>query len=503
MTKNFLLTLFGYHFVNFYLKVAYGFGNFYSKVAYGFGKFCIFASVIEVIMYKREIMAQLRGWAERKRRKPLVLRGARQVGKTTVVEEFGKEFDSFISLNLEKEDADIFRRYKNVGEVWQYVCLKHHITQDRDKRTLLFIDEIQEVPEAVAMLRYFYEELPWVYVIAAGSRLQVLTKKRISFPVGRVEYLTLRPFSFVEYLEAKGYADWAESVRDLKAHDILHKDLISEFNKYALIGGMPEAVSEYVETDDIERLSPIFNSLVKGYTEDVGKFVRKEEQARILQHILSTAWKSAAQTITFDKFGESRYSSRQIHGAMNILEKAYLLSLDYPVTSTSLPALPAKRRSPKLIMLDSGLTNYVAGIQLEYLQNKDMEDTWRGRAAEQIVAQELKPVLDRHFKEEQCFWVRDKNGSTAEVDFIWPSMTGIIPIEVKSGTNAHLRSIHSFVDNSRQHVVAVRVWSGGFSIQDLHTPAPENRPFKLINLPFYYVGQLDKVLDHIEMIPVE
>ena len=390
-------------------------------------------------MYKREIMAQLRGWAGRKKRKPLVLRGARQVGKTTLVEEFGKEFDSFISLNLEKDDAEVFRRFKTAPEVWQYVCLKHHIT--------------------------------------------------------------LRPFSFVEYLEAKGYDDWAESVRGLNAHTLLHEDLTSEFNRYALIGGMPEAVSEYVETSDIERLSPIFNSLVKGYTEDAGKFVRKEEQSRILQHILSTAWKSAAQTITFDKFGESSYSSKQIHGAMNILEKAYLLSLDYPVTSTSLPALPAKRRSPKLIMLDSGLTNYVAGIQLEYLQNKDLQDTWRGRAAEQIVAQELKPVLDRHYKEEQCFWMRDKAGTTAEVDFIWPSMTGIVPIEVKSGTNAHLRSIHSFVNNSDQDVVAVRVWSGGFFIQDLHTPAPENKQFKLINLPFYYVGQLDRVLEHIETIP--
>ena len=386
-------------------------------------------------------MAQLRGWAGRKKRKPLVLRGARQVGKTTLVEEFGKEFDSFISLNLEKDDAEVFRRFKTAPEVWQYVCLKHHIT--------------------------------------------------------------LRPFSFVEYLEAKGYDDWAESVRGLNAHTLLHEDLTWEFNRYALIGGMPEAVSEYVETSDIERLSPIFNSLVKGYTEDAGKFVRKEEQSRILQHILSTAWKSAAQTITFDKFGESSYSSKQIHGAMNILEKAYLLSLDYPVTSTSLPALPAKRRSPKLIMLDSGLTNYVAGIQLEYLQNKDLQDTWRGRAAEQIVAQELKPVLDRHYKEEQCFWMRDKAGTTAEVDFIWPSMTGIVPIEVKSGTNAHLRSIHSFVNNSDQDVVAVRVWSGGFFIQDLHTPAPENKQFKLINLPFYYVGQLDRVLEHIEMIPVE
>lgn len=456
----------------------------------------------ETVMYKREIIVQLREWAGRKRRKPLVLRGARQVGKTTIVEEFGKEFDFFISLNLEKEDSEVFRRFKTAQEVWQYVCLKNHVIRDTSMRILLFIDEIQEVPEAVAMLRYFYEDLPWVYVIAAGSRLQVLTKKRISFPVGRVEYLTLRPFSFVEYLEAKGDSDWAESVRCLKAHGLLHEDLMSEFNRYALIGGMPEAVSEYIETGDIERLSPIFNSLVKGYTEDVGKFVRKEDQARVLQHVLLTAWNSAAQTITFDKFGESSYSSKQIHGAMNLLEKAYLLSLDYPVTSTSLPALPAKRRSPKLIMLDSGLTNYVAGIQLEYLQNRNLQDTWRGRAAEQIVAQELKPVLDRHFKEEQCFWMRDKAGTTAEVDFIWPSMSGIVPIEVKSGTNAHLRSIHSFVNNCCQPVVAVRVWSGPFSIQNLHTPTPDSIPFKLINLPFYYVGQLDKVLANMDLIPM-
>lgn len=454
-------------------------------------------------MYRRDIIVQLREWANKKRRKPLVLRGARQVGKTTLVEEFGKEFDAFISLNLEKNDVEIFRRFQTAEEIWQYLCLKNHMTQDRGKRILLFIDEIQEEPSAVAMLRYFYEDMPWIYVIAAGSRLQVLTRKHVSFPVGRVEYLTLRPFSFVEYLEAKGLLDWAESVRKLSAHEILHEDLIAEFNRYALVGGMPEAVSEYIETGDIERLSPIFNSLIKGYGEDAGKFVRKEEQARILQHVLTTSWNCAAQTVTFEKFGESRYTSKQIHSAMNILEKAYLLSLDYPVTSTTLPALPAKRRSPKLVMLDSGLTNFAAGIQIEYLQNRDLADTWRGRAAEQIVAQELKPAMDRHFRESQNFWMRDKAGTSAEVDFIWQDASRIVPIEVKSGTNAHLRSIHAFVNNSRQPVTAVRVWSGNFSIQELHTPAPDSIPFQLINLPFYYVGQIDTVLAGKDDIPKE
>ena len=122
-------------------------------------------------MYNRELISQLREWRHKSHRKPLVLRGARQVGKTTLVEQFSKEFDSFIYLNLERDDADIFRRFTKVEDVWQYICLKNHITQDKEKQVLLFIDEIQEEPAAVAMLRYFYEILPWVYVIAAGSRL--------------------------------------------------------------------------------------------------------------------------------------------------------------------------------------------------------------------------------------------------------------------------------------------------------------------------------------------
>ena len=198
--------------------------------------------------------------------------------------------------------------------------------------------------------------------------------------------------------------------------------------------------------------------------------------------------------ISFSGFGNSNYTSTQIHDGMDLLERAYLLSLDYPVTSTSAPALPATRRSPKLIMVDTGLTNFLAGIQLEYLQNKELLDTWRGRAAEHIVAQELRVVLDRHYREQQYFWIRDKKGSTAEVDFVWQEGTDIIPIEVKAGTNSHLRSLHTFVNNSDGHVVAVRIWSGPLSIQDIETPAPDKKPFRLINLPFYYVGQLDKVL---------
>lgn len=447
-------------------------------------------------MYERELMTEIRKWGAKPTRKPLVIRGARQVGKSTLIREYGKEFEGFIEVNLElSEDAEIFLKSDNVKEIWQYLCLKNHVVSDVGKRMLLFIDEIQEVPQAVALLRYFYEKMPWLHVITAGSRLQNLLKKKVSFPVSRVEYLNLRPFSFMEYLNAVEGSEWCDMVRGLRVPPIMHDHLIGIFNRYALVGGMPEVVSEYASYHDIERLSPIYNSLLKGYNEDAEKYSDREEQVRIIRHILDTAWLSAAETITFAKFGSSNYSSSQIHDAMDLLERAYLLTLDYPVTSTSVPAIPSKQRSPKLIMVDSGVTNFVAGIQIEYLQNKELLDTWRGRAAEQIVAQELKVVADKSYKEKQYYWVRDKNGTKAEIDFIWQFGAQMIPIEVKAGTNSHLRSLHSFVNNCEHPVTALRFWSGEFFVQEASTPAPHSRPYRLVNVPFYYLGQLQEILN--------
>ena len=446
-------------------------------------------------MFTRIAIKQLRQWSERSPHKPLVIRGARQVGKSTLVREFGKEFDVFIEVNLElSEDAEIFTRTDDVLEIWQFLCLRNHVVSDPKKRMLLFIDEIQEVPQAVALLRYFFEKMPWLYVITAGSRLQSLLKNRVSFPVARVEYLNLRPFSFMEYLNAAEGEPWCEMVRQLEVSPIMHNQFISHFNLYALIGGMPEVISNYLQYHDIERLSPIFNSLLKGYNEDVERYAKNEEQVRVIRHLLDTAWFSAAEAIAMNNFGNSSYSSKQVHDALDCLERAYILSLDYPITATSAPAIPAMRRAPKLIMVDSGITNFVVGIQIEYLQNKDLLDTWRGRAAEQIVAQELRVLQDEKFQEKQFYWVRDKKGTTAEIDFIWQQNAQTIPIEVKTGLHSHLRSLHSFVNMADRHVTAVRFWSGEFSVQDTFTPEPERRPYRLINVPFYYISQLEAIL---------
>lgn len=444
-------------------------------------------------MIYRQLTQQLEEWSKRSNRKPLVLRGARQVGKTTLVDEFSKNYEIYIKLNLElSTDAKVFTFSDDVEEIYQYLCIQKRIMVDPSKRTLLFIDEIQNEPKAVELLRYFYEKMPWLHIIAAGSRLQTLIKQRISFPVGRVEYMSLRPCSFLEYLNAIGQEPLADMIRQQKVSPIYHDMLIEHFNRYTLIGGMPEVLDEYANHQDITQLSPIYRSLLDSYNEDVEKYARNSNQVKVVRHLLTHGWAEAGQTITFNKFGGSNYTSKEVHEALEVLQKAFLLNLDYPVIASKAPTSPALTRQPKLIWLDSGIMNFSVGIQTEYLQNKSLLDVWKGHAAEQIVAQELRIVLDRNYRNEQYFWTRDKKGSTAEVDFVWQYQTDIIPIEVKSGTNAHLRSLHSFVSQPDTTDVAVRVWPGPYSIDEVTAPA--GKTFRLINLPFYYVGIIDQVL---------
>ena len=415
------------------------------------------------------------------------------MGKTTLVDEFSKQYDVYLKLNLEKsEDAEIFSKSDNVKEIFQYICLQKNVVVDKSKLTLLFIDEIQNVPKAVGLLRYFYEELPWIHIIAAGSRLQTLIKQRISFPVGRVEYLSLRPCTFLEYLDAVGKSALAQIIKDLEVPSLCHEMLMNQFNRYTLVGGMPEALVEYAKNEDVTQLAPIYRSLLDGYNEDVEKYARNDSQVKVIRHLLTHGWAEAGQNITFARFGGSNYASKEVHEALELMQKAFLLNLDYPITAVKAPAIPALTRQPKLIWVDTGIMNFSVDIQMEYLRNSSLMDVWKGHAAEQIVAQELRVVLDRNYRNEQYFWVREKRGSSAEVDFVWQHQAQILPIEVKSRTNAHLRSLHSFMSQPDAPDTAIRIWPGEYGIDEVVSPTGHS--FRLINLPFYYVGMLDEIL---------
>jgi predicted AAA+ superfamily ATPase len=448
-------------------------------------------------MIPRKLLTNLRQWAQKKNRKPLVIRGARQVGKTTLVKEFAKEFDEFVMLNLERaDDKRIFEIAETPQQVMELLRLTrlHTEASATASRILLFIDEIQSEPKAIGMLRYFYEDMPELFVIAAGSRLQELFKTGVSFPVGRVEYISMRPCSFDEFLYGIGEGQLAEMVNNVAVPQLLHEHLCQLFQTYALVGGMPEVVAEYADTRSVSALNPLYRGLLQSYDEDVEKYASTQQQVAVLRHLLRSGWNYAGQTISFAGFGGSAYNSTAVHQAFELLEKAFLVSLDYPTTSVKAPLQPSLTRWPKLVWLDSGLVNFSAGIQVEYLSNKSLADVWRGHAAEQIVGQELWPVLDKNYVDQQCFWVRDKKGSTAEVDFAYPMQGKIIPIEVKSGANSHLRSLQSYMNNEGASMLGVRVWPGQFSVDDVKVQESQ-ATYRLVNVPFYLVGQLDKILE--------
>lgn len=441
-------------------------------------------------MFKRKIEASLSAWAEKDNRKPLILRGARQVGKTTVVRQFGTQFENFLSVNLEKEEARmLFEGTDDVRKLLEILFLYCNVKRTPG-RTLLFIDEIQASPKAVSLLRYFYEELPEIYVIAAGSLLENMLDKHVSLPVGRVEYLALYPCSFVEFLYATGEDRFVEMVENATLPDVFHTRLMQLFTTYALLGGMPEVVARFASGTDIVSLSDTYSQLLNAYKNDVEKYAGNNTQAAVIRYILEEGWSYAAQTITLGGFAQSAYKARETGEAFRTLEKALLLELVYPTINTVLPATSDLKRAPKLIWLDIGLVNYAAEIQKEYLLSKDLNDTWRGMAAEQIVAQELK-ALSNEVGKKRRFWVRAKKGSTSEVDFIYVFEGNIIPIEVKSGHNAHLKSLHQFM-NEAPHDIAVRIWSGNFSIDPVTTN--EGKSFRLLNLPFYMIAALPGLL---------
>jgi len=444
-------------------------------------------------MFKRNIISKLEKWAAKSRRKPLIIRGSRQVGKTTLVDIFAENFDNYLYLNFEKNPSamDLFTKEQEVGDLLAEIFLfcNKEITPGK---TLLFIDEIQNSKTAIMKLRYFYEaKLDDLYVIAAGSLLETMLKKKISFPVGRVEYLAVRPCVFNEFLQAVGETQLEKALLNHKIPEALHTKAMNLFNTFALIGGMPEIVSDYAENKNFVGLDSIYESLLISYRDDVEKYARNETMSNVIRYILQTGWNFAAQRITLGNFGGSSYKSREMGEAFRTLEKTCILELCHPTTDTLIPLSKDLKRSPKLFWLDCGLVNYAANVQKEVFGAADILDAWRGKIAKQIVAQEML-ALDSRVTNQRNFWVRNKKDSDAEVDFVLQYDSKIIPIEVKSGHNAKLRSLHLFMEEA-PHDIAVRIWSQPFSVDEVFTQT--GKKFKLINLPFYYIGVLEEILN--------
>jgi len=442
------------------------------------------------MIINRWISTKLLDWKNRSNRKPLVLRGARQVGKTTIIKAFSKQFKHSIFINLEKpKDLRYFTTYDEVKLIIESLFITHNIDISELNNTLLFIDEIQESPKAIHLLRYFHEEYPELFVIAAGSLLEFAIKKVKSFPVGRVEYLYLHPLNFEEFLGAINHKIALKHLRSTPVNLSAHNILLELFNTYTILGGMPEVVKTYVETGSFTGLSRIYESIWSTYQNDVEKYTSNTTTRQVIKHIMGTAHLYIDDRIKFQNFGNSNYRSREVGEAFRNLEDAKIIQIIYPTTDIEVPIKPDLKKSPRLQFLDTGLVVHTLGIQAEMLGLNDLSRTFKGAIIPHIITQELLSLNSERYNKPH-FWVREKT-SSSEVDLVYAYKDKVVPIEIKSGTTGSLKSLHQFIEQSKHHY-AIRVYGGEFKIEAAKTP--NKVPYVLMNLPYYLGSRLKEYI---------
>ncbi|MBI4411705.1 MAG: ATP-binding protein [Deltaproteobacteria bacterium] len=429
----------------------------------------------------RNIEQKLKVWKESERRKPLILKGARQVGKSYTVEKFGREnFQNCVIANFEKQKmlADIFSGDLHIPAILQRLEVLLNTRID-PARTLLFFDEIQKCPRAITALRYFWEERPDIAVIAAGSLLD-FSIEEAGVPVGRVTYLYMHPFSFHEFLLALGENMLAEklAVSLPEEEDVVHFKSLSLVKKYFQVGGMPEAIDLYLKTGSLKEVGELQLSLVETYRQDFTKYASK-----IPYDIMLTVLEKLPQLIgTQIKYSHIDKDARTtlIKQVILLLERAQVL---YRVRAARVPSLPLGVTSTekvfKAILLDIGLLQALCGVDWGKIPEKeDPMNIYNGALAEQFVGQEIMAYTSISHFQPLYYWKREERGSSAEIDYLVEHDGAVAPVEVKSDKAGRLRSLHLF--NEKFHPKKSFIVSSH----------PQARLESFQWIPFYGLGRL-------------
>jgi predicted AAA+ superfamily ATPase len=390
---------------------------------------------------KRLIDAQLDNWRSHPRRKPLIVRGARQVGKTHSIRELGRRaFEHLVHLDFERNPdlATVFQ--PNLDP--KRICLDLEVITGQRLQpgaSLLFLDEIQACPRALVALRYFKEQLPDLHVIAAGSLLE-FSLKELSFPVGRVQFLEMFPMCFGEYLWEMGREAAAALVMGppQPVSEAVHEALLEDLRTYLLVGGMPEAVQVFARTGSLLDSADIQAQLLESFRADFPKYAPLADKA-CLRAVLSSLARGVGQQIKYSRLAEG-FSGPTLRRAFDLLCQSRLAR---KVRSTSPAGLPLEGHASetifKALFLDVGLMQQLCGLKADLrVGTSDLLDTYRGAVAEQFVGQELLAAGSG----ELFYWARPQRGSSAEVDYLVSQGSKVVPVEVKSGAGGRLRSLH-------------------------------------------------------------
>lgn len=448
----------------------------------------------------RDAQTFLSDWLARSHRKPLVIRGARQVGKTYLVRQFAQNKLKLIELNFENrpqlktlfDSNDPFVIIENLESA---LNIKIDINN-----SLLFLDEIQAAPELLAKLRWFAEDCPALPVIAAGSLLEfVLEEHEFSMPVGRINYMHLEPLSFEEFLQAQGKQKLYEYLQNFelskKIPALIHHDLIALVKEFIFVGGLPEAVASWQETRSLNEVNEIHHNLMTTYRDDFPKYSGRISTER-LEDVLQGVPRLLGKKFKYSAINAD-VQSASIKNAFSLLCKARLCHRIACCDANGLPlASSTKEKIFKAILLDCGLVSALLGLNLQGLSTiKNIKLNNQGDISEQLVGQLLRTIQPKYIDSQLFYWTREAKGSSAEIDYIIQHGPHIIPVEVKSGVTGTLRSLHYFA-YKKQIEYAVRINGDYPSVTDVNVTTTTGEPanYRLLSIPFYLIGQLHRLL---------
>ena len=435
---------------------------------------------------KRDLERDLLNWKERKDRPPLLLRGARQVGKSYIVEEFGKKaFKNTVIVNFEfrPELKQCFTTLDPVEIINKLRLLMGENIEE--EKTLLFLDEIQECPNAIMALRYFKEKHDRLAVIGAGSLMEfALNSSDFKMPVGRIQFIYLEPLSFGEFLTASGNELLRSHLREIRLNsvfdDAVHQKLMDLLRIYLIVGGMPAVVKEYLDNRNFLNCQRIQNSLLQAYRNDFGKYAKSSE-LKYLQKVLDEAPRLVGNHIKYSNV-DPHSKSRDIKQALNLLKLAGIVCPIYATAASGLPlGAQANEMKFKLNFLDVGLMQNACGLQAELTLTNNFFLINAGAVTEQLIGQELRAYFDSYLKCGLFFWARDKKSSSAEVDYVVAVDSLILPVEVKAGKTGTLKSLKLFIEEKKS-LFGVRFSQEKLSLHD-----------KVLTLPLYMAEQMKRL----------
>jgi predicted AAA+ superfamily ATPase len=450
---------------------------------------------------KRYLIEKMKDWLVSPSRKPMVLRGARQVGKTWLVRELANQSGrSLIELNFEKQ-RHLAIHFESNDPKTILLNLESALNQTIDPtQSILFLDEIQAVPDLFAKLRWFYEEMPMLPVVAAGSLLEfVLENHTFSMPVGRIEYGFVEPLGFEEFLMAKNETHLLSAIEhytlEKPFNTALHDKANQLFKEYMFVGGMPEAVATWINTHSLEALSKAHNHLLNTYQDDFSKYAGKLSITH-LDAVLQAVPKLLTKKFIYSHVDPGARNASIKH-AVELLSKSRLCH-KIPCSYANGVPLGAEVNSKyfKMILIDVGLVSTILGLRLHELRSiDDILLINKGALSEQIVGQLLRLQFPFYVEPRLFYWSRESPSSNAEVDYLIQENTRIIPIEVKAGSEGKLRSLHQFM-SEKPWKIAVRFCTGiaHRSQIDVKTTSGEPVHYELISLPFYLMGQLHRLI---------